>query len=97
MDVIEGHAYLGGNRIAIDGKRFVRCKFDGCFLTYSGGSFVWEDCQILSPCSVEMLGSAAGAHDFLYQVGALKDSSQIVLSAGGISLFHEASDEKRRQ
>lgn len=85
--MLEGIEYIGPRRIAIDGKCFIKCKFDRCSFTYSGGSFLFKDCIFLTDCHIEFIGSALGTFDLIKQLGFLNDSS-ISIPAGRVSAGH---------
>jgi len=44
--------------VILDGRFFSKCHFDDCRLSYAGGPFDFEDCQ-LTGCQIVLVGPAA--------------------------------------
>ena len=68
LEIVEGKNFLFGEEVSIDGKHFIRCRFNGCLIAYAGGSFTFTDCD-LRPGGFALEGAASATVDLLRQFG----------------------------
>lgn len=71
MDVISDIAF-SDEMIELDGKHFKDCSLTNCWLTYSGGSVIFENTSIIS-CRHDFRGSARQTISYLQTVGLIGD------------------------
>jgi hypothetical protein len=81
--LIEGKAFVSCS-LSLDNCRFVRCRFLGVELLYSGGPWSIEECEFASGCSVLLQGAAART-----------EALQNWLARGGMSQSEKRAEEKK--
>ena len=45
MQQVENQTFGPGSIVLMDDKYFIRCRFDGCMIVFSGGEFGWIECS----------------------------------------------------
>jgi hypothetical protein len=84
MKLIKQHDYVG-QRVVLDGRNFVECRFSNCVLVLEGeGLFQMDRCQIADDCRFAVEGGAKVCLDalklMLYGGGWLSQVADAVLN-----------------
>lgn len=65
MKLVKNHEYIG-QRVVLDGRNFVECKFSNCILVLEGdGLFQMDRCAINDDCRFAVEGAAKNCLDAL--------------------------------
>src|SRR5690349_9470555 len=84
MKLIKQHDYVG-QRVVLDGRNFVECRFTNCLLVLEGDAlFQMDRCQIADDCRFTVEGGAKVCLDalklMLYGGGWLSQVAEAVLT-----------------
>jgi hypothetical protein len=63
-EIVQGETYGPKDKIKMDGRQFINCKFRGCELLFGGGNVVVDGCHFDQP-RVVALGHAKNTIEFL--------------------------------
>lgn len=81
MKKIENQAFGLGTVVQLDGKFFVGCHFNGCCLTYDGGSVEWRDCSFDKPTTLFLGAHASRVVKALRTMGFVITEGEVRLGA----------------
>lgn len=58
LEEVEDKVFGENDVVILDGKRFVRCVFNGCHFVYGGGELAQHHCTISGKCDFDFVDAA---------------------------------------